>query len=546
MSPYWGLRGSSLRATIAVTAGLAFVAFGYGQSDIGGLLTVSTFRNRFQQIDTAGNPSDGHIATIQGITVATWNIGCFVSAIMTIFLGQFLGRKQTIMLGLVVMAIGKVVQASSYSFGQLIAGRFIAGFGNGFNTCAVPAWQAECTKAHRRGTMLMVSSGACIAAGVALAYWVDFAFAWVAPSSASWRVATAFQIVPALLALCLLIPLPESPRWLIMTGREQGALDVLSALSDMDPEDEHIRQDFLQIKDAILDMARGGGFSTAFSGGEYRYLHRTILAFCLQIMQQFTGVNLFVQYLALMFVTRANYTPWLSRLFAGCGSTVLFLASFITVIGIDRFWGRRSLSMFGSAGMCVCLIVLAVMDYIDTSATHIVMVVFIFIYTAFFAVGWQGMSWLWSVELLPLAIRGPGTAISTAGNWLANFVVVLITPVAFHNIGYRTYIIYAVFNAVFIPAIYFFYPETGYRSLEEVDVLFSHASNAKFPWTDVVRIARKEPLWYGKDGETPFMYDQSEWHQHLAHHQQMTATTSEDGSGSGSREKYGGSTGQSP
>lgn len=89
------------------------------------------------------------------------------------------------MLGLVLMAIGKVVQASSFSYGQLVAGRFVAGFGNGFNTAAVPAWQAESTRAHRRGTMLMVSSGACIAFGVALAYWITFAFAWLAPSSST-------------------------------------------------------------------------------------------------------------------------------------------------------------------------------------------------------------------------------------------------------------------------------------------------------------------------------------------------------------------------
>ncbi|GAB7353134.1 hypothetical protein MBLNU459_g3671t1 [Dothideomycetes sp. NU459] len=542
MAPFLGLRGTALRSAIAVTAGLCFVAFGYGQADIGGLLTVSTFRAQFPELDTIGNPGDAHVANIQGITVATWNIGCFVSAILAIFLGQFLGRKRMIILGLVIMAIGKVIQASSFSFGQLIAGRFIAGFGNGFNTAAVPAWQAECTKAHRRGTMLMVSSGACISAGLALAYWIDFAFAWLAPSSASWRVATAFQIVPALLAFLLLIFLPESPRWLILTGREEAALDVLSALSDMSPDDENVRQEFLQIKDAILEMA-SGGFSMIFEQGEYRYLHRTLLAFCLQIMQQFTGINLFTQYLSLMFRTQTGYSPWVARLLGGCSATELFLASFVAVVGIDRFWGRRSLAMFGATGMCICLIILAVMGYLDSSASHIVMTVFIFVYVTFFAIGWQGMSWLWAVELTPLATRGPANALSTAANWLANFVVVLITPIAFNNIGYRTYIIFAVLNAVIVPAIYFFYPETGCRSLEEVDVLFHHASQSAKPWTSVVGVAKQEPLWYGKDGETPFMYDQSEWHQHFAAQMQRssgdgTHTSSSNGVRPDSNESY--------
>lgn len=460
------------------------------------------------------------------------------------------------MLGLAIMAIGKVIQASSYSYGQLVAGRFIAGFGNGFNTAAVPAWQAESTRAHRRGTMLMVSSGACIAFGVALAYWIDFAFAWLAPNSASWRVATAFQIVPALLAFILITFLPESPRWLILTAREESALNVLSALSDTTPDDEEVRQEFLQIKDAILEMARGG-FSSLLSMNEYRYLHRSILAFMLQVMQQWTGINLFTQYLALIFATQTGYTPWVARLLAGCSATELFLASFITVIGIDRFWGRRSLSMFGAVGMCISLVILTVMSYVDTSSTHIVMVVFIFVYNTFFAIGWQGMSWLWAVELTPLAVRGPTNALSTAGNWLSNFVVVLIAPIAFHNIGYRTYIIFAAINAAIVPIIYLFYvsraftclpcnhvliipqPETGCRCLEEIDVLFHQASQTSSPWTNVVKVANKEPLWYGKGGETAFSYEQSDWHQHLASHARSSDenTPSSNGSPNGVEEK---------
>jgi sugar porter (SP) family MFS transporter len=461
-----------------------------------------------------------------------------------------------IMLGLVIMAIGKVIQASSYSYGQLVAGRFIAGFGNGFNTAAVPAWQAESTRAHRRGTMLMVSSGACIAFGVALAYWIDFAFAWLAPSSASWRIATAFQVVPAVLAFVLIVFLPESPRWLILTGREEGALTVLSALSDATPDDEEVRQEFLQIKDAILEMARGG-FSSAFSMNEYRYLHRTILAFMLQVMQQWTGINLFTQYLALIFNTQTGYQPWVARLLAGCSATELFLASFVTVIGIDRFWGRRSLSMFGAIGMSISLIILAVMSYVDNRSTHIVMVVFIFVYNTFFAIGWQGMSWLWAVELTPLAIRGPTNAMSTAGNWLSNFIVVLIAPIAFHHIGYRTYIIFAAINAAIVPIIYLFYvshsevlfrfhqltlyqPETGCRCLEEVDVLFHQASQTSSPWMGVVKVANKEPLWYGKGGENTFSYEQSDWHQHLADTQRSSGeqrTSSSNGSPTGMEEK---------
>lgn len=262
--------------------------FGYDQGDLGGILTVQSFRTQFPQLDTISNPGDAHIASIQGITVAIWNIGCFVSAIITMLLGDILGRRKTMFIGLTFLIIGEIIQCTSFSFGQLLAGRFIAGFGNGFNTATVPAWQAECTKAHRRGTLLMITAGAFIAAGLSFSYWMAFAFAWLDPSSAAWRVPIAIQLFIALIVLGLLIAMPESPRWLILSGREQEALDVLSALNDQSPDDSDVHQEFIQIKDAVIEMARGS-FSTMFTMGEYRYLHRTILAFVLQIFQQISG-----------------------------------------------------------------------------------------------------------------------------------------------------------------------------------------------------------------------------------------------------------------
>ena len=186
--------------------------------------------------------------------------------------------------------------------------------------------------------------------------------------------------------------------------------------------------------------------------------------------------------------------------------------------------------MFGSSGMCIAMVVLAIMAYINTAVSRDVMAAMLFAYCAFFAIGWQGMSWLWAVELTPLSTRGPANALSTAANWLSNFIVVLCAPTMFMNLGYKVYIVYAVTNFVIVPVIYFLYPETGCRSLEEVDVLFHHASQTKLPWFTVVQVANKEPLWYGKDGETPFLYEQSEWHQRFARlSQDSEPTTSEGG-----------------
>lgn len=85
-------------------------------------------------------------------------------------------------------------------------------------------------------------------------------------------------------------------------------------------------------------------------------------------------------------------------------------------------------------------------------------------------------------------------------------MVVMITPPAFANIGYRTYIIFAVINAAMVPSVYFFFPETAYRSLEEMDEIF-HKTTSPF---NVVRVAKELPYRYGKKGELLVEYSQTE------------------------------------
>ena len=85
-------------------------------------------------------------------------------------------------------------------------------------------------------------------------------------------------------------------------------------------------------------------------------------------------------------------------------------------------------------------------------------------------------------------------------------MVVMITPPAFANIGYQTYIIFAVINAFMVPCVYFFFPETAYRSLEEMDEIFHKTSN---PF-DVVKIANDMPHRYDKHGELLISYEDTE------------------------------------
>ena len=94
--------------------------------------------------------------------------------------------------------------------------------GNGINTSTVPTWQSECSKAHRRGMLVMIE-GAMITCGIMISYWIDLGFSFLDPNPVSWRFPIAFQIFFALLILIAVMELPESPRWLILKGKESEA-----------------------------------------------------------------------------------------------------------------------------------------------------------------------------------------------------------------------------------------------------------------------------------------------------------------------------------
>lgn len=111
---------------------------------MGGLLTLSSFVTTFPQIDTtkAGemglSPEQTSTrSTVQGITTASYNLGCFFGAIFCIWIGNYLGRRKTIFTGSVIMVIGATLQSCAYSLPHLIVGRIVTGIGNGLNTSTV-------------------------------------------------------------------------------------------------------------------------------------------------------------------------------------------------------------------------------------------------------------------------------------------------------------------------------------------------------------------------------------------------------------------------
>ena len=231
---------------------------------------------------------------------------------------------------------------------------------------------------------MLVSFGTCIALGLSFSYWTVYGFSFVEPDGMAWRVPVGLSLFLVIPPLIIIAFLPESPRWLMLQAREAEASRVLSAMHELPVDHEDVRREILHIKNAVIYMT-SQPLSGLWRNGEYRIVHRTLLAIWLQVMQQFTGINLFFQYLAVMFAGQLQYSPQTSRLLAACCSTEFFFASLIAVVGIDRFWGRRSLTMFGASGMGCSMIALAVLNWAGleqgTRGAFHAMTVFLFLFT---------------------------------------------------------------------------------------------------------------------------------------------------------------------
>nr|SIP56050.1 putative Sugar Porter [Yarrowia galli] len=526
---YFGSRGTRLHRIIAAVAGIGFLLFGYDTGVMGSLLTLPTFIHQFPTMDSTSPHLDAKTksfhSTVQGTAVAIYEIGCMIGALFTMWGGDKLGRRKIIFIGSIIVTIGAILQCASYSLGQFVTGRVIAGVGVGFTKATVPMLQAECARPERRGALVMLG-GALTTGGIALSYWIDFGFYFVKRNDSDWRFPVAFQIFFSLLLTCTVMYLPESPRWLIKKGRYDEAAGVFAALEDVPIDDIYVSQQLMQVKESLMvgQLAQEGiegeearrriasgdvvlgkeppfrkQFALLFTFGKKKHFHRAMLAYSQQIMHQMCGINLISYYAAYIFQTSIGMSPLNSRILAACDGTEYFLASWIAFYTIERF-GRRKLMLFGTVGQACTMAILAGTVYaassvkdggLDKPQAGIAAAVFLFVFNTFFSIGWLGMAWLYPAEIAPIEIRAISQGLSTSGNWVFNFLVVMITPVAFNSIKWRTYIIFACINVAMVPSIYFFFPETMGRSLEEIDLIFED-SNPRTPW-DVVGIARRLP-----------------------------------------------------
>jgi len=156
--------------------------------------------------------------------------------------------------------------------------------------------------------------------------------------------------------------------------------------------------------------------------------------------------------------------------------------------------------MFAAAGQSFCYFIITILiryseksGYMHQKEVASGSVAFFFLYYVFFGIGMQGVPWLYPTEINSLAMRTKGAAIGTATNWIFNFMVVEITPIGIQTLQWKFYIVWTVLNASFVPLMYFFYPETAGRTLEDLDYYYQeNPSLLVFRDKDVISSKRPE------------------------------------------------------
>lgn len=160
--------------------------------------------------------------------------------------------------------------------------------------------------------------------------------------------------------------------------------------------------------------------------------------------------------------------------------------------------------MFAASGQSFCYLIITVLirysekpGYAHKKQVASGSVAFFFLYYVFFGIGMQGVPWLYPTEINSLAMRTKGAAIGAATNWIFNFMVVEITPIGIQSLQWKFYIVWTVLNASFVPLMYFFYPETAGRTLEDID-LYYQESPPLLVFRDKDVISSKRPAKYAE------------------------------------------------
>lgn len=248
-----------------------------------------------------------------------------------------------------------------------------------------------------------------------------------------------------------------------------------SFLIPLERECRNVPHILLSVADFHFSSGQAGKstpVSAVFTGGKTQHFRRMLLGASSQFMQQIGGCNAVIYYLPVLFRQSLGQSRTMSLILGGVNMIIYSIFATMSWFLIERV-GRRKLFLWGTVGQCLSMVITFACLIPHTKSAAKGAAVGLFTYIASFGATWLPLPWLYPAEISPIKTRAKANAFSTCTNWLFNFLIVMVTPIMISGIGWGTYLFFAVVNACFLPVIYFFYPETAGRSLEEIDLIFA-------------------------------------------------------------------------
>ncbi|KAL7665749.1 Major facilitator superfamily (MFS) profile domain-containing protein [[Candida] zeylanoides] len=416
-------------------------------------------------------------------------IACWLSDPMN----RAIGRKWTVFWTCFISFITCVWSALTNTWWHLLIARFFLGFGIGIKSATVPAYAAECAPPHIRGALVMLWQF-FTAVGIMFGYVAVLAFYYVGShgigKGLNWRLMLGSACIPALIVLCQVPFVPESPRWLMGKNRHREAFESLDLLRSH--ELSAARDCFYQYV-LLKEEAAYDGMSTFRRLVEMFTVRRNrngaLGAWIVMFMQQFCGINVIAYYSSSIFIeAKMGIIP---SLLASWGFGMLnFLFAIPAFYTIDTF-GRRNLLLTTFPLMAVFLLMAGMSFFItDTKVKAGICVTGIYLFCCVYSSGEGPVPFTYSAEAFPLYIRDLGMGFATATCWFFNFVLALTWPSlrnAFTPQGAFGW--YAAWNVVGFFLVLWFLPETKGLSLEELDEVFSVSAteHAKYQTKNAIR-----------------------------------------------------------
>jgi SP family xylose:H+ symportor-like MFS transporter len=445
-------------ALVCFVATLGGLLFGYDTAVISG--AIGFLEKRFALT-----------AAYKGWAASSALLGCAIGAASAGALSDALGRKKVLLIAAVMFLASAIGTAFPPNFATFVVFRVIGGVGVGAASITSPMYIAEISPARIRGRMVSINQFA-IVSGMLLVYFVNYYIAGRGDEAWNvdygWRWMFGSGAIPALALLILLFFVPESPRWLAKESRREEALAILTRVNGT----QEARQEMAAIEETISHEV--ASVRQLFAPGMQIVL---VIGVALAVLQQVTGINVFLYYAPEIFKSIAKAGTDTALLQAVVVGAVNMLFTVVAIWTVDRL-GRKPLMIVGFIGMAIALAGLGLAAYFGRTDAWVL--IFILGYIASFALSVGPVTWVILAEIFPTTIRGRAMAIATVCLWLANYVVSQTFPMMDRKDGWLVamfhhafpFWLYGVLCVVALLFVALFVPETKAKSLEEIERLW--------------------------------------------------------------------------